>query len=282
MSMKKPTSSSSTPPPAEHVIPFTVRSYEVADGGTASLSNICNYFQEAAGVHADLLQFDITQLHEKGLTWVLFKMQAEVYRFPERWEDISVKTRPSAGDGLRAFRDYELLDADGNRIAAAVSQWMVLNLKTRRPVRIPEEILELGLKNAQHIIEPDTSMLKEISPGSAEPERILKVGVHDLDMNRHVNNVKYIDWVTGYLPQELIQGFSCTAIQVQYMAESVAGDEIFHAFSADDKRGSDSVSDEPPEFSITHTLFKGNRDEKLQPIAAAVTKWSRNRPGPSR
>jgi medium-chain acyl-[acyl-carrier-protein] hydrolase len=249
---------------SEYTVPFTVRSYEVNAHGTTHLSSVCNYFQEAAGIHADHLNFDISQLQEKGLTWVLFKMQVEVQRFPGRWEEVLVRTRPSSGDGLRAFRDYELVDTNGNRLAAAVSQWMVLNTKTRRPVRIPDEILQLGLNNRNHILEPDKKPLKG-APRSANAEFMLRAGIHDLDMNHHVNNVRYIEWVTGYLPGELTKNLICKSVDVQYMAECVAGDAVYQATEVS-QNGDESLR-------IAHTLFK---NEDQTPIAAAITNWSPN------
>lgn len=258
--MNKPTQSA---PSAEYTVPFTVRSYEVAANGIVTLSNICNYFQEAAGIHADHLNFDITQLQEKGFTWVLYKMQVEVLRFPRRWDEVVVRTKPSSGDGLRAYRDYELLDAAGNRLAAAVSQWMVLNTKTKRPVRIPDEIVQLGLSNQNHVLQPDTKPLK--ASGTKDAELLLRAGSHDLDMNNHVNNVKYVEWVTGHLPPELTGSHTCRDIHIQYMAECKAGDSVYQA--------SEITEDGDNGVRVIHTLFK---NDAMTPIAAAITNWSRN------
>ncbi len=245
----------------EYTVPFTVRSYEVTANGVVTLSNICNYFQEAAGIHADYLNFDINQLQEKGLTWVLYKMQVKVQRYPKRWDKVLVRTKPSAGDGIRAFRDYELLDNNENRLAAAVSQWMVLNTKTKRPVRIPDEILNLGFSSDNHVIEPDTKSLKVLQADNAK--FTTTSGYHDLDMNNHVNNVTYIDWFTGYIPEERISGLTCHKIHIQYIAECGAGDAIYQTLQ---------YSETEDGLKIVHTLFKNDR---YQPVAAAITNWSR-------
>lgn len=246
----------------EYTVLFKVRSYEVDRHGLATLSSICNYFQEAAGIHANHLHFDISQLQESGFTWVLYKMDVEVQRFPERWESVTVKTRPSSGDGLRALRDYELFDEHGARIAAAVSQWMVLNTTTRRPVRLPKEILNMGLTNSDHVIEPDTSPLPKVNPNKEiEQHLILTAGLNDLDMNGHVNNVKYIEWFTGHLPAGLTDGKSCREIKIQYISECSAGDRIFHFFESDKQRNRKKV---------VQSLYKNS---SLELIATAVTYW---------
>jgi acyl-ACP thioesterase len=248
----------------DYSVPFRIRSYEVDRNGRATMASVCNYFQEAAGLHASLLQFDIKQLRENGLTWVLYKMVVHVERYPERWEEVTVKTRPSAGDGLRALRDYELIDSDGNRLAAAVSQWMVLNLKTRRPVRIPEEILSLGLKEPNHIIEPDKAPLKASKPGSDEIiAPVTRVGHHHLDMNGHVNNVTYISWHTGHVPDSIFDTRRCSRFEIQYISECMTGDVIvIHQ----------DIQETNEDVMVAQTLFK-KVDENLLPISAAVSHW---------
>lgn len=235
-----------------YTIPFNVRSYEVDKNGKATFSSICNYFQEAAGIHARHLNFDISQLHEKGFTWVLYKMHAKLLKEPKRWDDVSVTTWPSAGDGLRAFRDYEMRSEDGDLLSHAVSQWMVLDMKTKRPVRTPKEISELGVNDKEHTIEPGKNTIKPLPPEQAE--FITLVGKHDLDMNHHVNNVRYIDWMTGYLG---IQGSTCREMEIQYLAESVLGNQIYHSVKKDGDQ-------------IIQTLYKN--DGKI-PIASSISLW---------
>lgn len=244
-----------------YTVPFRVRSYEVNKSGKTNLASICNYFQEIAGIHAHHLSFDISQLNEKGQTWVLYKMHVIANRFPNRWDDISVTTWPSSGDGIRAFRDYELKTENGDLIAKAVSQWMVLDTETKRPVRMPAEIMKLGLKDRPHTVEPDKTPIKPLLSNGAE--MITTVGLNDLDMNHHVNNVKYIEWITGFINPDIVGENICREIEIQYISEALHGDSIFHKWEVL------SDSDDEPE-SLHHTLYSG---EELKPIAAAVTRW---------
>ncbi|PKD44383.1 acyl-[acyl-carrier-protein] thioesterase [Rhodohalobacter barkolensis] len=238
-----------------YTVPFKIRSYEVDHNERSTLSSICNYFQEAAGIHAHHLNFDISQLHAKGLTWVLYKMHVIVDQRPKRWEDIDITTWPTAGDGLRAFRDYEMKSKNGEILARAVSQWMVLDLKTKRPVRTPAEISKMGLTNRSHAVEPNKKQLETVTENKSV--LITKVNDNDLDMNNHVNNVRYIDWMTGYLPNSLVDGKQCQEMEIQYLSESVKGDEIY-------------LSYEQKADTIQQTLFK-NSDRKA--IATSLSKW---------
>lgn len=201
-----------------------IRSYEVDGSEAVSLPQIANYFQEAAGKHAHSLQFDISDLQKKGLTWVLFRMNLQVFDFPKRWSTVNIQTWPSSGDGIRAFRDYKLTSKEGETLAVGVSQWMVLDIKTRRPVRMPKEIVEMGLSVDNHLLEISKSPFQEI----IEPDYkiSIRIGQHELDMNNHANNVSYMSWMTGYLPVPWGNQKKCVALELQYHKEAEARQQI--------------------------------------------------------
>ncbi|MDZ7719495.1 MAG: thioesterase [Balneolaceae bacterium] len=241
-----------------YTVPFKVRSYEVDHHQEANISSICNYFQEAAGLHARELKFDISDLQKKGLTWILYKLQVKVYTFPKRWESLRVTTWPSTGDGLRAYRDYELYNEEDKVLAVGLSQWMVVDIHKKRPVKMPDELMSSRFKTDNHVLELNKNNLMSVTDKDAE--FISTAGLNDLDMNKHVNNVRYIDWMTGYNFTEC-KSKKCNEIIIQYSAETKVGDKIYLArnFNPDSK-------DE-----IDYTLFK-NTEKRI--IANAKTFWS--------
>lgn len=239
-------------------VPFRVRSYEVDYQGETNISTICDYFQEAAGLHAQKLQFDISDLQKKGLTWVLYKMQVKIHSFPKRWEDIKVITWPSAGDGIRAYRDYQLFNDNDELLAVGLSQWMVLDIKKKRPVKIPDELMSYRFRTDDHVLELHKESLKKI--GKEQSESITTASINDLDMNRHVNNVRYVDWITGYNLTGSKNGKKCRELIIQYASETKAGDKIYLA----------NETNEQFVNQIYYSLFK-NDGKKV--IANALTIW---------
>lgn len=211
-------------PIIKHEEPFVIRSYEVDSTGTVSLPQIADYFQEAAGKNAHDLNFDISHLQEKGATWVLFRLHIKIDDFPSRWQNVTVNTWPSSGDGIRAFRDYEMINKEGKRLGKGVSQWMVLNMKNRRPMRMPGEVIEMGLNVEQHLLPVDKEPFGKMD--SHDFQSNLEVSLYDIDMNNHVNNVKYIEWMTGYLPVEVVGDLKCHEIKIQYHRETSFGSRV--------------------------------------------------------
>jgi acyl-CoA thioesterase FadM len=93
-----------------HIEQFTIRANEVDTSGNLTLASICNFFQEVAGNNAKALNFDITDMHEQNLTWVLQKMDINIHSTVDWRDTITIETWPAAGDSLRAYLNYRILD----------------------------------------------------------------------------------------------------------------------------------------------------------------------------
>jgi len=197
---------------------FKIRASEIDFNQRATLPAICNLLQEVAGNHARELEFDITDLQKDKLTWVLHRLHVQMDRFPEWRETITIKTWPSSGDGLRAYRDFLIMDENGNIIGKSLSYWLIMNIKSRRPARIPKKILEIAPENASHVLPVTDATFPEIDqPDYLEEFEVRKT---DLDLNRHVNNVHFIKWALASLPNDA----TVNEIDIQFTAESVLGD----------------------------------------------------------
>ncbi|MDR9419905.1 acyl-[acyl-carrier-protein] thioesterase [Gracilimonas sp.] len=201
---------------------FKIRANEVNQEKKATLGAICSLFQEVAVNHALKLNFDITQLNEQNLTWVLHRMDINIDRFPDWRETIIIETWPAAGDALRAYRDYRILDASGKQIGCCLSYWMMMNLNTRRPTRMPKEVLDMRLKEFDHVLPVKTDRVKPFE--NPDTESTFTVRNSDLDMNNHVNNARYVEWMLESL--EIEQKNKITTLDVMFMKESVAGDTV--------------------------------------------------------
>lgn len=206
----------------KHSETFSIRASEVDSNGNTTLPAICSLFQEVAGNHALKLHFDITQLHEQNLTWVLHRMDIHIERYPEWRETITIETWPAAGDALRAYRDYRMLDGEGEQIGCCLSYWMMINLKTRRPTRMPKEVLELRLGDIEHVLPIKSDRLKPFE--HAEIEKKFVVRNSDQDMNKHVNNARYVDWIMETYDEG--KAYLIKNMDVIFMQESHADERI--------------------------------------------------------
>lgn len=199
---------------------FKIRSSEVDPSGKARLPSICDLLQEVAGSNALELNFDISHLNEQNLTWVIHRLHVQMDRYPEWRKKIIVKTWPSGGDSLRAYRDFLILDTNGNEIGRSLSYWLMLNIESRRPVRIPEEIIKMAPENKEHVL-PIRKNRIEVNGGVSDA-KTFHISRSDLDLNRHVNNVKYIEWALEALPHAQ----NVNEIDIEFRAECTYGEQV--------------------------------------------------------
>jgi|SRR5690554_3172873 medium-chain acyl-[acyl-carrier-protein] hydrolase len=203
---------------------FTVRSYEADVTGRASILTLCNYLQEAASNHAYALRLSVEQLAELRLIWMLARLRVSVTRYPS-WRDVvTVETWPSGENGLFATREFMMYDAEGNELARATSAWPLVDVERRRPVRLPEYIRELRVPHREYPLPGEPPRLK--APSGDIISRDFTVRRSDLDLNRHTNNVRYVEWALETLPQETVDGLTVSELDVVFRAETTFGDEV--------------------------------------------------------
>lgn len=204
---------------------FKVRSYECGVNGTASLPGVCNYLQEAASLDAEDLGFSKSNFDAQGenVSWVLTRLVVEMKRYPRWEEDIKVVTFPRGGRKIVAWRDFEIKGADGETVGLATSEWMLIDLGTRKIVSIPDKVLsacDFGLTSVLGS-EPFTARLKFPSEGDVCAGGSYRAQYSHIDLNGHVNNVHYIEWML-----EPLKGAQPSRMEIVFRSETLAGDEV--------------------------------------------------------
>ena len=203
---------------------FRVRSYEVDTRERLTLRALCGYLQEAAGIHAALLGASMARLRESSLAWVLHRLRLEVEEYPRQGDLVDVVTWPSRFDRVVADREFEVFDQGGRRLAAATSRWAVADLRLRRPVRMPEFILQIGGEDRKAAVTLTRGELPTVS--QATTLKTFAVRRSDLDVVRHVNNTQYVGWLLETVPDEVEAELRPSALELLFQREAVYGDTV--------------------------------------------------------
>ncbi|KAF7806334.1 palmitoyl-acyl carrier protein thioesterase, chloroplastic-like [Senna tora] len=209
---------------------FSIRSYEIGADRTASIETLMNHLQETALNHvktAGLLGdgFGSTpEMCKKNLIWVVTRMQVVVDRYPTWGDVVQVDTWVSASGKNGMRRDWLVRDCKtGETLTRASSVWVMMNKLTRRLSKIPEEVRgEIGsyFVNSPPIVEEDDRKLPKLDDNTADYKRTgLSPRWSDLDVNQHVNNVKYIGWILESAPQPILESHELCAMTLEYRRE---------------------------------------------------------------
>ena len=190
-----------------------ITSYLVDCRRRLSLPGLLSLFQEMAWVHAELAGHGYAVMISRQHGWVLARQQVEVTRWPDWNERVELRTWLRAPRGLLVFRDFEIVCC-GETLARGVGTWMAIDLLSRHPVApfLGRASFCSGLNFQPVRIEPFV--------GSAELGRVV-VRPSDLDLNGHVNNLRYAAWVLDFAGVESLRSY-----EVNFLAELGLGDEV--------------------------------------------------------
>lgn len=251
-------------PPTLWTEPFRVRAYETDPHGALTIQSLCDYLQEAAGNHAEALGVSVERLEPLGLAWVLSRLRVHVAAYPRWREAAQVVTWPSGEDRLFATREFIVQGEDESVLARASSAWLLMQVERKRPARLPDFIRALDLPDRPDPLPTPPEPLEP--PSHFDHERRFRVRYSDLDLNAHVNNARYVEWIAESVPDEVLHDYQMTALQLQYRAETRYGTFV----RSGSRRHDDGKNGEA--LTYTHQLTRGD-DET--PVALARTRWAR-------
>lgn len=188
--------------------------------GIARPSAIVDFMQDLATRHAAEIGLSGDFMKENNIFWVLSRLKYKLYRPLRSYETIKVTTWPRQIRGASWYRDFIFEDANGV-IGSAVTVWAVVNMESHRLVR--PQMLGVTLED-QIVGEPE--MLKGIRSGEMEPcfDRVVRYS--DIDVNRHLNNVKAVDILSDAFGLEEDESRWVSQMQVNYISETTIGTKL--------------------------------------------------------
>jgi medium-chain acyl-[acyl-carrier-protein] hydrolase len=203
---------------------YTIRSYEIDAAGHLSVPSIFNLLQDAASGHARELGVSVPQLLADNYTWVLSRMVLNMSHYPGWRDAIQIRTWPSGIKGAFAFRDFDIRDNNGKSVGCATSAWIVIDTRKRRPIR--PTVFADRLKPAEGKSITDYVLKKLPEQNHDYVEKSFMVRYSDLDINQHVNNVSYIDWLLESIPSFGDKSRHLSVLEINFLGEAFQGDHV--------------------------------------------------------
>ena len=198
-------------------VPTVVNIHDVDYNGIAKTSSIMRYIQTAAQNQLTENGMSYDQLKEKRRAFILSRFKLEVAKPIRAYTPLVAVSYPCESRGYSFLRCYELLE-DGIAVAKAISVWALVDTDTHALVRVNDFRLDL----------PTLPPLDLALGAMKLPSELIDVGgygVHygDVDQNRHMNNTKYPDMYSNYLP---LEGRMIKSISISYVNEASIGDKM--------------------------------------------------------
>ncbi|XP_016471612.1 palmitoyl-acyl carrier protein thioesterase, chloroplastic isoform X1 [Nicotiana tabacum] len=209
---------------------FSIRSYEIGADRAASIETMMNLLQETSLNHAKSVGLmgdgfgSTPEMSKRNLIWVVAKMQVLVDRYPTWGDVVQIDTwiAASGKNGMR--RDWLVRDSNTRDILMrASSLWVMMNEETRKLSKIPGQVkteIEVNFVDLPRVLDWDSKKLPKLDEITADYTRTgLTPKWSDLDVNQHVNNVKYIGWILESAPMQELEGYELVRMTLEYRRE---------------------------------------------------------------
>jgi acyl-ACP thioesterase len=187
---------------------------------------------EVATEHANKLGIGYANLTKLGIGWVLSRLSIEMKRMPGINETYSLTTWIEGWNRMYSDRCMVVKDGAGEIIGYVRSVWVAIDIEKRTAA-------DLSVLNADHLVSPEQecpiAKQRKLMP-IVEPQRTVGVefGYCDLDFNRHVNSVRYIEHILNLWTPEFFDTHKIERFDIAYLQECHYGDSASLAVIEDD------------------------------------------------
>ena len=192
------------------------------------MGHLGNHLLNAADFHSQHRGFGMSFLNTIDRTWVLSRLVIDMDAMPAMYTRFYVETWVENAKRFFTNRNFCVKDAQtGEVYGYGRSVWAMIDTKTRQPANLLEvndgaitEYIESEkpcpiAKGSRVNVGPDAPLVAE-----------LLMRYNDIDINGHVNSVKYIEHVLDLFDISWYQTHRLRRIEIAYVAEAHHGDTL--------------------------------------------------------
>ncbi len=192
------------------------------------IGHLGNAMLNAADFHSNERGYGMHYLQTINRTWVLSRLVIELEEMPQAYDKFQVSTWVEGVMRFFTSRDFAVRSRDGQKVYGyGRSIWAMIDTSTRQPV----DILKVREGIIQDYVDAETlcpipragriKMREDLPKAHA-----LEARYSDVDVNGHVNSVKYVEHALDLFPMAWYQEHRIQRIEIAYVAESHAGDQL--------------------------------------------------------
>ncbi|MCH5328379.1 MAG: acyl-[acyl-carrier-protein] thioesterase [Coprobacter sp.] len=202
---------------------------EPAEGnaqGELPLTTLVQHILETATFHAESWSVGYSTLIQENHAWVLARLAVEMERYPRIGDTFVVSTWIESYNKYFSARNFEFADTAGRIYGYARSVWSMIDMQTRTSVDLTTfDHLAGRVAGKECPIAPQS----KLKPVAGEPLFTWPVRCSDIDLNRHVNSVKYIEHMLDSFPLQQYDDNAVKRFEINYISETRYG-AVFHIF----------------------------------------------------
>ena len=159
------------------------------------MGHLGNHMLNAADFHSTDRGFGMSYLLTINRSWVLSRLAIEMEEMPKMYTKFNVETWVESAMRYFTSRNFRVVGEDGQVFGYGRSIWAMIDTETRQPT----DIFAI---------------------------RTIDTNYSDIDINGHINSVKYIEHVLDLWDIDWYQQHAIKRFEIAYVAEAHQGDKL--------------------------------------------------------
>lgn len=160
---------------------------------------------------------DSTEMvQNNGLGWVVVQYHMDINQMPSLGQKLKVMTQATSYNKYFFYRDFWVEDMDGNVMVSAKSAFVLIDIKERKIVSATDRLdNKFGADEINRIQRFNRIKL----PDDYDYSQKQHIGYYNIDVNKHVNNSYYFDWMVDTLDTDFIASHQLKSLDIKYEKE---------------------------------------------------------------
>lgn len=201
-------------------LPLQITSTYVGPERLLTVPGLFRIFQDAAIEDAEKIGYNASKTMEKGLLWVFSRVYVRFGAMPKYLSHAKFTTVPGGKKAFLFTRFGKLENEEGKVCAEFSSIWALIHDDTRKLEMRPE------LDSVDQTDGSEIPLPGKVTPKPCSLKMRKKIEYSDIDLNGHMNNVRYIELLMNLHPVEFYDKNQFKELLIQYETEIKAGETV--------------------------------------------------------
>lgn len=212
-----------------------IRLNDIGKDNKLKNESILQILESIAARHSDLVGYGVLDIEKTKASWILLEWKVQVIKRPLYGENLKIQTWGRYFQKAYTYRDFKILDEQGNICVIATSKWALINIETHGILRLTEEMKDLYKPEEISVFEEETLPKLNI-PKEFSNTIKYTVGRKDIDLNNHMHNTYYLNLAYEALPTFVYENRPYDSFRITYKKEICLNDKITCSYTFKDNK----------------------------------------------
>lgn len=214
--------------------------FDMADmNGHIKLPDVILLSLQVSGLQSiDLGISDKDMLEKYNLVWIITDYDIDVVRLPKFGEEMTIETEALSYNRLFCYRRFTVFDENDVAVIEMMATFVLMDRDSRKVHAVePKIVAPYEAEFSKKLIRgPKYPELKDLT------SKDYHVRFYDLDMNGHVNNSKYLDWIFEVMGADFLMKHVPKKVHLKYVKEVRPGGQITSSYDLNGLESNHQIS----------------------------------------